>query len=107
MFRMTRHSFHTLCETITAKIGEDLFKSEEWLISEARKPQRTDRANELFGGPQPGELKPAVMLQLLGGASYLDLLAIYLVWQLEASLSCVLVHWTVLQSRYKVLLYPT
>jgi hypothetical protein len=74
---MTRNSFHTLCETITAKIGEDLFKSEEWLISEARKPKRTDRANELFGGPLPGEIKVAIMLRILGGASYLDLLAIY------------------------------
>lgn len=88
MFRMTRSSFDRLCECIISKVGDDVFKSQEWLDScvhdyEATmtttnsKRMRTQCATNALGGALSGELKVAVMLRLMAGASYLDLLLIF------------------------------
>lgn len=70
--------FDRLCECIIAKVGETSFKSQEWLLSrEATKPP-TYHATNALGGILSGEVKIAIMLRLMAGASsYLDVLLTY------------------------------
>lgn len=75
MFRMPRDSFNKLCELIEDKIGKDVFKSESWLAE--RVMPRTNDATDSLGGFVSGQFKIAVMLRILAGASYLDLLQQY------------------------------
>jgi hypothetical protein len=75
MFRMPRDSFDRLCELIEAAVGRDTFKS-ELCISERVLP-RTNDATSALGGFLSGQFKIAVMLRILAGASYLDLLQQY------------------------------
>ena len=81
---MNRDSFDRLCECIASKVGEDVFKSQEWLISlpgltttASSTTTRTNCATNALGGIVSGEVKVAVMLRVMAGASYLDLLLTY------------------------------
>ena len=79
-FRMSKLLFQQLCDDICAAVGVDEFKSEEYI------KQRIDRAcifpdpttnlfiahQESTGGFVSGEIKLAIALRVLGGASYLD-----------------------------------
>ena len=77
MFRMNRCSFDRLCECVISKVGESTFKSQEWLLShEATKPSTYNATNAL-GGVLSEEVKIAIMLRIMAGASYLDVLFVY------------------------------
>ena len=76
MFRMPRDSFHTLCEHVVSKVGMSVFKPET-SIQEKKTQIDTTEASMFFGGVLCGELKLAVTIRILAGASYLDLLASY------------------------------
>jgi hypothetical protein len=58
------------CETIEASRGKDVFKSEVWL-NERRIPV-TNAATNAVGGWVCGEIKLALMIRMLAGASYLN-----------------------------------
>jgi DDE superfamily endonuclease len=79
MFRMNRYSFERLCECIIFKVGESVFKSQEWMVSVEGQQfaTRTNCATDALGGTISGEAKTAIMLRIMAGASYLDLLLIY------------------------------
>ena len=85
---MNRPSCDQLCGCIISKVGDAVFKSQEWLDSCSHddeetttrtnvKRPRTQWATNALGGTFSGELKVAVMLCLMAGASYLDLLLIF------------------------------
>ena len=77
IFRMTRESFTILCSTIETTVGSVVFKSESWLNSPARpSPSNSIKgcAYAPLGGIIPGEMKIAIMIRILAGASYLDVL---------------------------------
>ena len=83
---MNRGSFDKLCDTIALKVGDSVFKPENCATdeegeedgsSETGRRKRTCFATDALGGSLSGELKVAVMLRLLAGASYLDLLLVY------------------------------
>ena len=85
MFRMNRGSFDKLCDTIALKVGDSVFKPENCATdeegeedgsSETGRRKRTCFATDALGGSLSGELQVAVMLRLLAGASYLDLLLV-------------------------------
>lgn len=75
MFRMPRDSFDTLCDMIENSVGKDIFKSESWLAERVLPP--TNAAMDAVGGFVSGQFKLALMLRILAGASYLDLLLQY------------------------------
>jgi hypothetical protein len=77
MFRMPRDSFTTLCQRVESAVGRNVFRSEAYL-SERRLPSTHD-ATEALGGIICGEVKLAVTIRMLAGASYLDLLNQYAV----------------------------
>jgi hypothetical protein len=64
----------TLCETIEASKGKDVFKSDVWL--DERRIPVTNAATNAVGGWVCGEIK-SLMIRMLAGASYLDLLNQY------------------------------
>ena len=77
MFRMNIDSFDRLCNCIISKVGDDVFKSEEFLLfgtpttgstAHAGRTQ-TRNASEELGGILSWELKLAIMLCLMAGAS--------------------------------------
>ena len=72
MFRMPKETFHKLCNKIETKVGEDVFKSDQHLLS-SRKRKRTHAATTALGGLVGGEVKVAVTIRLLAGGSYLDI----------------------------------
>ena len=85
-FRMPRECFDLLCKKIRANVGEDKFKSEEYLedltnsLAPAPDSIATCRLRRLAkahlnhtGGWISGEVKLAITLRMLAGGSYLDL----------------------------------
>ena len=74
---MSRECFKHLCNRITTIVGEDEFKSDEYLnnLRHSNDPKvRMMKAHEdSIGGFVSGEIKLAVTLRLLAGGSYLDL----------------------------------
>ena len=75
MFRMTKPCFNKLCTSIIDVVGEREFKSEQYLnnhISGFYIPH-----NVGSGGYISGEVKLAISLHLLAGASYLDVEKIF------------------------------
>lgn len=74
MFRMKRESFFKLCWIICDKVGDETFKLEN---TNGRKRKRTNKATEFHGGEVSGEVKLAIYLRMLSGASYLDVFMIY------------------------------
>jgi hypothetical protein len=82
MFGMTRATFSVLCTTIEEKVGEEVFKSELWLSCREVPPPGSkvkDCAFYPVGGLIFGEMKIAIMIRILSGASYLDVLFGYCV----------------------------
>jgi hypothetical protein len=76
MFRMSMASFSRLCDLICAQVGPEVFRSENFLSNNLPIHQ-LHVAHEALGGYIPGEIKLAIMLRLLAGASYLDLMHIF------------------------------
>ena len=81
MYRMSRACFSQLCELIEEKVGEDNFKSENYLrrISDERTTlgHIANAHESTTSGFISGEVKLAVTLRMLAGGSYLDLFLIY------------------------------
>ena len=75
MFQMPRDSFDVLCELIKKAVGKEKFKSESWLAKQVLLSMNA--AMEAVGGFVSGQMKAALMLQILAGANYLDLLNQY------------------------------
>lgn len=73
MFRMSKDSFKRLCETVRNVVGEDTFHSESFLEAGTYLPNLRN-ANNYNGGFISGELKMAITIRMLAGASYLDLM---------------------------------
>ena len=74
---MHRYSFDILCECVISKVGESTLQSQEWLLShDATKPS-TYHATNALGGIVSGEVKIAIMLRVMAGASYLDVMLSY------------------------------
>ena len=83
MYRMNRPCFHMLCDKIERTIGRDEFKSEKY-IKELRALKYATPKSRIYhcacrsGGDYiQGELKLALTLRYLAGASYLDLFMAY------------------------------
>ena len=83
--RMSRDSFMYLCQKIKENVGEEVFKSESYLLLY----RGANAGNSLFsrniliaheestGGFISGEVKLALTLRLLGGGSYMDLAILF------------------------------
>ena len=96
MFRMKKKSFIKLCDKICAKVGEDKFLPEEH-IKNQENWQKTNAATDHKGGLTPGEMKVAIALRMLAGASYLDLLWSFKVSDFSAHKSFhVFISWALL-----------
>lgn len=78
-FRMTRECFQQLCFKIERAIGEKEFRSEDYLQDPSNyRDFRLYKSHMIrFGGYISGEIKLAITLRLLAGASYLDLELIF------------------------------
>lgn len=78
-FRMEKSYFKSLCNRIEASVGKDVFLSERFLNGEIGDMQyyrlhKMKHAHEYStGGFISGEIKVAITLRLLSGASYQDL----------------------------------
>lgn len=72
-FRLTKPSFAKLCTTIIATVGEDEFRSEASFDNH----KAVGGAVDSCGGAMSGEVRVAIFLCLLAGASYLDLMVIF------------------------------
>ena len=70
-FRMTKDSFFKLCELITSKVGVAEFKPES-LCGDFAKGSVKEA-----GGAICGEIRVAICIRMLAGASYLDLMVIF------------------------------
>ena len=69
-FRLSRESFDKLCTTICSSVGEDVFRSENWL----KDASVQSGAPQSSGGHMCGEVRVSIFLRILAGASYLDLM---------------------------------
>ena len=84
-FRMSRECFAYLCNRIMTNVGEDKFKSEEFLDNlkhsddprDKEKVQMMNAHEGSTGGFISGEIKLALTLRMLAGGSYLDLSLLY------------------------------
>lgn len=85
-FRMSKGCFMELCKRIRNAVGEDTFKSEEYITTFQEKDvtsinykkRRMAHARAFTSGECIcGEVKLAVTLRLLAGGSYLDIAALY------------------------------
>jgi hypothetical protein len=70
---MSKESFSELCENICNTVSEENFRPESFLCSGEYLPQLV-AANQYHGGFISGELKMAITIRMLAGASYLDLI---------------------------------
>jgi DDE superfamily endonuclease len=73
-FRMSKESFFKLCETICSNVGTDVFRPESSIDGDH---QAAKGAVKGGGGAICGEVRLAVCIRLLAGASYLDLMVIF------------------------------
>ena len=73
MFRLPRASFYKLCTKIENNVGDGVFKTER----KVRDTTKTGKATDFRGGAISGELRTAVYLRMMAGASYLDIFMIY------------------------------
>lgn len=76
MFRMKKEWFNDVRDAIIDKVGESTFKGEHWLEENARNIPTNEACNK-WGGIVSGEIKLAVTIRMLAGASYLDLILSY------------------------------
>ena len=74
MFRMNKEWFLQLVNKIEATVSPAVFKSEAYLMSNA---SCTQAATATVGGFISGEVKIALTIRILAGASYLDLMLLY------------------------------
>ena len=79
LFRMHRPCFKRLCRKIEHAVGEKEFKSENY-INKLKKQGHSTREGSMLiahtaknGDYIPGEVKVAMTLRILAGASYLDM----------------------------------
>jgi DDE superfamily endonuclease len=72
-FRMNKESFFKLCELITLKVGVDVFRPE----SSFPDVVSTRGSVKGSGGAICGEIRVAICIRLMAGASYLDLMVIF------------------------------
>ena len=79
LFRMKRPCFNALCKKIEKAVGKKNFKSEAYL-NELRSQGHTNKVARMYnnsvgtnGEYIPGEVKVAMTLRILAGASYLDM----------------------------------
>ena len=79
LFRMHRPCFVHLCEKIEKSVGSKVFKSEKYIESMILKGHTNKESSMMIAhiqknGPYiPGEVKVAMTLRILAGASYLDM----------------------------------
>ena len=69
---MRRDSFFKFCNTICDTVGREVFKPEDSLDS-----TKYRGAVKESGGAVCGEVRVAIFIRLLAGASYLDLMVIF------------------------------
>ena len=88
MYRMKRPCFNLLCQKIEKAVGRDVFKSESY-IKELRQQGYSTPKSRMYhcactsiGDYIQGELKVALTLRFLAGASYLDL---FMAYQVQAN----------------------
>jgi len=77
MFRMSTVIFNNLCMRIIDKIGETIFRSENYIQDGGMSKKKTAAAQSHTGGYIAGEIKVAVTIRLLLGGSYLDLVPLF------------------------------
>ena len=78
MFRMSDLVFRDLCSTISNVIGEDMFRSENFLKKREERYKTTSKL--LSNGLSrfvSGEFKVAISIRILAGGSYLDLCPLF------------------------------
>ena len=77
LFRMTRPCFRKLCKKIEKAVGEKTFKSEQYLENLKRQGGQSTKEASMHHACRdewiPGEVKVAISLRILAGASYLDM----------------------------------
>ena len=77
LFRMTRPCFRKLCKKIERAVGEKTFKSEQYLENLKREGGQSTKEASMHHASRdewiPGEVKVAIALRILAGASYLDI----------------------------------
>ena len=79
LFRMHKPCFNALCSRIERAVGEKTFKSERYIenlqkLGNSTQESRMYHAHcKLTGNYIPGEVKLAITLRLLAGASYFDM----------------------------------
>jgi hypothetical protein len=83
-FRMSKSVFQELCDNIVDIVGQDEFKSEEYIDNIVNSLPRVGSANNIFlahrastGGFVSGEVKLALTLRILGGGTYMDMAMIF------------------------------
>jgi DDE superfamily endonuclease len=74
MFRMSHTTFARLCNKIATVVTPKVFKS-EFLVDPLL--ELPTLALDAIGGFIPGELKLAILLRLLAGACYIDMIALF------------------------------
>jgi hypothetical protein len=80
MLQMLNESFSELCECICNTVGEEVFHPESFLCTGKYLPQLV-ATNHYHGGFISGELKVAIAIRMLDGATYLDLIFGFLISQ--------------------------
>ena len=76
MFRMKKEWFNDVRDQIIETIGEEIFKTEHYLEENAKLIPTTEACNR-WGGIVSVEIKLAITIRMLAGASYLDLILSY------------------------------
>lgn len=83
-FRMSKSVFQDLCNNIVDIVGQDEFKSEEYIDDIMNSRPRVGSANNIFlahaastGGFVSGEIKLGLTLRILGGGTYMDMAMIF------------------------------
>ena len=84
MFRMPRLSFqHDLCSHVEASVGKSTFRSEITFFQDSRNQDFLNsvpaKGMQHVGGMLVGELKLAILLRLLAGGCYLDMVGMFFV----------------------------
>ena len=83
MFRMPVECFDLLCKLIESNVGPENFRSEEYItynldvVSSSKSGNIYKAHKETSGGYICGEVKLAITLRILAGASYLDIACIF------------------------------
>ena len=74
---MPRISFNHLCTKLEHAAGSRAFKAESKILSSGEDFDMLRNVPANVGGILPGELKVAIMLRLLAGACYLDMIGMF------------------------------